>query len=42
MKNMTSNHHEDEVFRKKRVVKNPIKFKTNLIKNRNENGLKLR
>ena len=27
---MTSNHHEDEVFRKKRVVKNPIKFKVQL------------
>ncbi|MDB9847738.1 PhoH family protein [bacterium] len=27
MKDMTSNHHEDEVFRKKRVIKNPIKFK---------------
>ena len=27
---MTSNHHEDEVFRKKRVVKNPIKFKISL------------
>ena len=24
---MTSNHHEDEVFRPKRIVKNPIKFK---------------
>ena len=27
---MTSNHHEDEVFRKKRVIKNPIKFKIQL------------
>jgi hypothetical protein len=24
---MTSNHHTDEVFREKRIVKNPIKFK---------------
>jgi phosphate starvation-inducible PhoH-like protein len=24
---MTSNHHKDEVFRQKRIVKNPIKFK---------------
>ena len=24
---MTSNHHNDEVFRQKRIVKNPIKFK---------------
>ena len=24
---MTSNHHNDEVFRKKRIIKNPIKFK---------------
>ena len=30
MKSMTSNHHEDEVFRKKRVIKNPIKFKISL------------
>jgi|TARA_R110000764_G_scaffold58300_2_gene126798 phosphate starvation-inducible PhoH-like protein len=30
MKNMTSNHHKDEVFRQKRVVKNPIKFKISL------------
>ena len=30
MKSMTSNHHEDEVFRKKRVIKNPIKFKIQL------------
>ena len=27
---MTSNHHKDEVFRQKRVVKNPIKFKISL------------
>ena len=27
---MTSNHHEDEVFREKRIVKNPIKFKITL------------
>ena len=27
---MTSNHHTDEVFRKKRIVKNPIKFKIQL------------
>ena len=27
---MTSNHHEDEVFRPKRIVKNPIKFKITL------------
>ena len=27
---MTSNHHKDEVFRKKRIVKNPIKFKLQL------------
>ena len=30
MKDMTSNHHKDEVFRAKRVVKNPIKFKISL------------
>ena len=24
---MASNHHTDEVFRQKRIVKNPIKFK---------------
>jgi phosphate starvation-inducible protein PhoH and related proteins len=24
---MTSNHHEDEIFKEKRIVKNPIKFK---------------
>ena len=24
---MSSNHHNDEVFRQKRIVKNPIKFK---------------
>ena len=27
---MASNHHEDEVFKKKRIVKNPIKFKLSL------------
>ena len=27
---MTSNHHKDEIFRKKRIVKNPIKFKLQL------------
>ena len=27
---MASNHHTDEVFRKKRVPKNPIKFKLTL------------
>lgn len=27
---MTSNHHTDEVFREKRIVKNPIKFKVPL------------
>ena len=27
---MTSNHHNDEVFRQKRIVKNPIKFKIQL------------
>ena len=24
---MASNHHTDEIFREKRIVKNPIKFK---------------
>ena len=28
--NMTSNHHEDEIFKEKRIVKNPIKFKIQL------------
>ena len=27
---MPSNHHEDEIFRQKRIVKNPIKFKLQL------------
>ena len=27
---MASNHHEDEVFKKKRIIKNPIKFKLSL------------
>jgi phosphate starvation-inducible protein PhoH and related proteins len=27
---MTSNHHQDEVFRQKKVLKNPIKFKISL------------
>tara|TARA_B110000503_G_scaffold78220_1_gene120279 strand:+ start:1600 stop:2334 length:735 start_codon:yes stop_codon:yes gene_type:complete len=27
---MTSNHHEDEIFKEKRIVKNPIKFKIQL------------
>ena len=27
---MASNHHEDEVFKQKRIVKNPIKFKLSL------------
>jgi phosphate starvation-inducible protein PhoH and related proteins len=30
MKDMTSNHHEDEIFKEKRMVKNPIKFKIQL------------
>ena len=30
MKDMTSNHHEDEIFREKKIVKNPIKFKIQL------------
>ena len=33
---MTSNHHEDEVFRNKRVIKNPIKFKLALNKEQKE------
>ncbi len=33
---MTSNHHKDEVFRKKRIVKNPIKFKLQLNKEQKE------
>ena len=36
MKDMTSNHHEDEVFRNKRVIKNPIKFKLALNKEQKE------
>ena len=24
---MTSNHHEDEIFKEKRIIKDPIKFK---------------
>ena len=27
---MSSNHHEDEVFKKKKIIKNPIKFKLQL------------
>ncbi len=37
---MTSNHHTDEVFREKRIVKNPIKFKIPLNEEqKNDNGI---
>ena len=38
---MTSNHHSDEVFRKKRIVKNPIKFKIQLNKEQKETKAKI-
>ena len=38
---MASNHHGDEVFRKKRVVKNPIKFKITLNEEQKEAKAKI-
>ncbi len=38
---MTSNHHKDEVFRKKRIVKNPIKFKLQLNEEQKEAKAKI-
>ena len=38
---MTSNHHTDEVFRKKRTVKNPIKFKIQLNEEQKEAKAKI-
>jgi phosphate starvation-inducible protein PhoH and related proteins len=38
---MTSNHHTDEVFRPKRIVKNPIKFKLQLNEEQKEAKAKI-
>jgi phosphate starvation-inducible PhoH-like protein len=38
---MTSNHHTDEVFRPKRIVKNPIKFKIQLNEEQKEAKAKI-
>ena len=38
---MTSNHHTDEVFRQKRTVKNPIKFKIQLNEEQKEAKAKI-
>ena len=38
---MTSNHHKDEIFRKKRIVKNPIKFKLQLNEEQKEAKAKI-
>ena len=38
---MPSNHHKDEVFRKKRIVKNPIKFKLQLNEEQKEAKAKI-
>ena len=38
---MTSNHHNDEVFRPKRIVKNPIKFKIQLNEEQKEAKAKI-